>query len=141
MYELVNNLTNRRPVRITENDSIFGNFDSMPTDREDRLYTSSNNKNQNEVLFVKSNNNKNNKSNNIRRHAVQIKEDQNKEVRMIEPENTVMSVASNANNKEEAKESNHQPIKHQPSAIIEDSENVLNKNDENELVDYKVCYI
>jgi hypothetical protein len=75
MYELVNNLTNRRPVRITENDSIFGNFDQVPN-RIDRHYIS-NKSNQNEqqnVLFVKSNNKQTNKTNNVKRHAVQIRE-------------------------------------------------------------------
>jgi hypothetical protein len=74
IYELVNNLTNRRPVKITENDSIFGNFDQVPS-RIDRHYISNkSNQNEQNVLFVKSNNKPTNKTSNVKRHAVQIRE-------------------------------------------------------------------
>lgn len=83
IYELVNNLTNRRPVKINENDSIFGNFDKVPN-RVDRHYISNQNKsnlnqsqtNDQNVLFVKSNNGNKpvNKPNHVKRHAVQIRE-------------------------------------------------------------------
>ena len=131
IYDMVNTMTNRRPVKISENDSIFGNFDLVPN-RIDRLYTSNNRPAQyngtNEVLFVKQNQKSNpNKSSshnntNIKRLAVQIKTQDpvGKQPNGFEPENTLVSVHSLNNDETQMQ---NQSNKQESNAIANDSEN------------------